>query len=82
MLAGCLVFVCAGVWSAARPAAWVHLLLIGACGWSTLEALKFLRGSRAGRDNGIVVVLDNRVLTKRYGQAFLDAIPKCPVEVV
>ena len=24
----------------------------------------------------------NRVLTKRYGQQFLDAIPKCPVEVV
>jgi ATP-dependent DNA helicase DinG len=29
-----------------------------------------------------VVVLDNRVLTKRYGQAFLDALPKCPLEVV
>jgi ATP-dependent DNA helicase DinG len=27
-------------------------------------------------------VLDNRVLSKRYGQAFLEAIPKCPVEVV
>jgi len=28
------------------------------------------------------VVLDNRILTKRYGQAFLDAVPKCPVEIV
>lgn len=33
-------------------------------------------------DTGIVVVLDNRVLAKRYGQAFLDALPKCPMEVV
>ena len=33
-------------------------------------------------DTGIVVVLDNRVLVKRYGQAFLDALPKCPVEIV
>jgi ATP-dependent DNA helicase DinG len=28
------------------------------------------------------VVLDNRVLNKKYGQAFLDALPKCPLEVV
>ena len=33
-------------------------------------------------DTGLVAVLDNRVLTKRYGQAFLDAAPKCPVEIV
>ena len=48
--------------------------------------LKFRQGVgrliRTKTDNGIVVVLDNRVLTKRYGQAFLDAIPKCPVEIV
>ena len=48
--------------------------------------LKFRQGVgrliRTQSDSGIVVVLDNRVLTKRYGQAFLDAIPKCPVEVV
>ena len=48
--------------------------------------LKFRQGVgrliRAKTDSGIVVVLDNRVLTKRYGQAFLDALPKCPVEVV
>jgi len=29
-----------------------------------------------------VAVLDNRILTKRYGQAFLDAAPKCPVEIL
>ena len=48
--------------------------------------LKFRQGVgrliRTKSDTGIVVVLDNRVLTKRYGQSFLDALPKCPVEVV
>jgi ATP-dependent DNA helicase DinG len=48
--------------------------------------LKFRQGVgrliRTKTDSGIVAVLDNRVLTKRYGQAFLDAIPKCPVELV
>jgi ATP-dependent DNA helicase DinG len=48
--------------------------------------LKFRQGVgrliRTKTDSGIIAVLDNRVLTKRYGQAFLDAIPRCPVEVV
>jgi ATP-dependent DNA helicase DinG len=48
--------------------------------------LKFRQGVgrliRTKTDSGIVVVLDNRVLSKRYGQSFLDALPKCPVEVV
>lgn len=48
--------------------------------------LKFRQGVgrliRTKMDKGIVVVLDNRVLTKKYGQAFLDAVPKCPVEIV
>jgi ATP-dependent DNA helicase DinG len=48
--------------------------------------LKFRQGVgrliRTKSDSGIVVVLDNRVLTKKYGQAFLDAVPKCPVEIV
>jgi len=48
--------------------------------------LKFRQGVgrliRTKTDRGIVVVLDNRILTKRYGKAFLDALPKCPVEVV
>jgi len=26
--------------------------------------------------------LDNRLLTKPYGQQFLAALPKCPVEIV
>jgi len=48
--------------------------------------LKFRQGVgrliRTKTDTGIVVVLDNRILVKRYGRAFLDALPKCPVEVV
>jgi ATP-dependent DNA helicase DinG len=48
--------------------------------------LKFRQGVgrliRTKNDSGIVVVLDNRVLAKQYGQAFLEALPKCPVEVV
>jgi len=48
--------------------------------------LKFRQGVgrliRTKSDTGIVVVLDNRILTKQYGQAFLDALPKCPVEIV
>ena len=48
--------------------------------------LKFRQGVgrliRTKTDSGIVVVLDNRILAKQYGQAFLDALPNCPVEVV
>jgi ATP-dependent DNA helicase DinG len=48
--------------------------------------LKFRQGVgrliRTKTDTGVVAVLDNRVLTKRYGQAFLDAAPKCPLEIV
>ncbi|HUC84567.1 MAG TPA: helicase C-terminal domain-containing protein [Candidatus Acidoferrales bacterium] len=48
--------------------------------------LKFRQGVgrliRAKTDTGIVVILDNRILTKQYGQAFLDALPKCPMEIV
>jgi len=48
--------------------------------------LKFRQGVgrliRSKSDSGIVVVLDNRVLTKRYGQAFFNAAPKCPLEIV
>jgi len=48
--------------------------------------LKFRQGVgrliRTKTDTGIIVVLDNRILAKKYGQAFLDALPKCPVEIV
>ena len=48
--------------------------------------LKFRQGVgrliRTKTDQGIIVALDNRILTKQYGKAFIDALPKCPVEVV
>lgn len=48
--------------------------------------LKFRQGVgrliRTKTDTGIVVVLDNRILAKKYGQAFIDALPKCPLEIV
>jgi ATP-dependent DNA helicase DinG len=37
---------------------------------------------RTKSDNGIIVILDNRVITKPYGRAFLRALPKCPVKIV
>jgi ATP-dependent DNA helicase DinG len=37
---------------------------------------------RTKQDRGIVVILDPRILTKNYGQSFLRALPKCPVEIV
>ena len=48
--------------------------------------LKFRQGVgrliRTAQDTGIVVLLDNRVLSKTYGKAFLAMLPKCPVEIV
>ncbi len=47
--------------------------------------LKFRQGVgrliRSKSDHGIVAILDNRVLAKRYGQSFLSALPKCPVAI-
>jgi predicted DnaQ family exonuclease/DinG family helicase len=37
----------------------------------------FGRLIRSKTDRGVVVLLDKRVLTKTYGSAFLEAIPKC-----
>jgi ATP-dependent DNA helicase DinG len=48
--------------------------------------LKFRQGVgrliRSKSDKGIVVILDNRVLTKQYGRVFLESLPLCPVEVM
>ena len=48
--------------------------------------LKFRQGIgrliRTQNDHGIVAVLDNRVLLKRYGQRFLDAIPEAPIQTI
>jgi ATP-dependent DNA helicase DinG len=48
--------------------------------------LKFRQGVgrliRTKTDSGIVVVLDNRMLTKQYGRDFVNALPRCPIEVL
>jgi len=37
---------------------------------------------RTKTDHGIIVILDNRIVTKPYGRAFMQALPKCPIEIV
>ena len=48
--------------------------------------LKFRQGVgrliRTTNDSGIIAVLDNRVLAKRYGQAFVDALPEMEMQIV
>jgi ATP-dependent DNA helicase DinG len=39
----------------------------------------FGRLIRSRSDKGIVAILDSRVVTKRYGRVFLDALPECRV---
>jgi ATP-dependent DNA helicase DinG len=55
--------------------------------YSVPEAILKLRQGvgrliRTERDKGLVCILDNRILTKRYGKSFLNALPDAPVEVV
>ncbi len=52
--------------------------------YSVPEAvLRFRQGFgrliRRGTDEGIVICLDKRLLTKRYGELFLEALPACTV---
>jgi DNA polymerase III epsilon subunit family exonuclease len=46
--------------------------------------LKFKQGFgrliRSKTDRGVVAVLDRRVLSKRYGQAFLNSLPDCTIK--
>jgi DNA polymerase III epsilon subunit family exonuclease len=46
-------------------------------------ALRFKQGFgrliRSRSDRGVVAVLDRRIMSKRYGAAFLDSLPPCPV---
>lgn len=37
---------------------------------------------RSEKDTGMVVILDNRVVTKRYGKTFLKALPDAKVKIV
>lgn len=55
--------------------------------YSVPEAILKLRQGvgrliRTAKDSGLVCLLDNRVLTKRYGKLFLDSLPDAPVEIV
>lgn len=54
--------------------------------YSVPEAILKLRQGvgrliRSRRDEGIIVLLDSRVVTRSYGRYFLNALPKCPVEI-
>jgi ATP-dependent DNA helicase DinG len=55
--------------------------------YSVPEAILKLRQGvgrliRTRNDHGLICILDNRILTKRYGKMFLQALPDAPVEVV
>lgn len=41
----------------------------------------FGRLIRTQSDRGVVAILDKRILSKRYGQLFLDSLPTCTVRV-
>ncbi|MBK1881185.1 ATP-dependent DNA helicase [Luteolibacter pohnpeiensis] len=55
--------------------------------YSVPEAILKLRQGvgrliRTGKDSGLVCILDNRIVTKRYGSMFLKALPDAPVEII
>jgi ATP-dependent DNA helicase DinG len=55
--------------------------------YSVPEAILKLRQGvgrliRNASDTGICAILDNRILTKPYGRAFLASLPECPTEVL
>jgi ATP-dependent DNA helicase DinG len=37
---------------------------------------------RTKTDRGIIVILDNRIVTRPYGRAFMQALPKCSMEII
>jgi DNA polymerase III epsilon subunit family exonuclease len=40
----------------------------------------FGRLIRSRNDRGVVALLDRRILSKRYGQAFIDSLPECTIK--
>jgi len=55
--------------------------------YSVPEAILKLRQGvgrliRTQSDHGLICILDNRILTKRYGKLFMQALPDAPVEVI
>ncbi len=47
--------------------------------------LKFKQGFgrliRSSQDRGVCVVLDRRIISKRYGKSFVSSAPPCTVEI-
>ena len=41
----------------------------------------FGRLIRTTEDTGIVVILDPRIRSKRYGRLFIESLPECPIIV-
>ncbi len=41
----------------------------------------FGRLIRTQSDRGVVVILDRRIITKRYGKAFVESLPECKLKV-
>ncbi len=37
---------------------------------------------RSRRDRGRIIVLDGRIVSKSYGRSFLNALPRCPLNVI
>jgi ATP-dependent DNA helicase DinG len=37
---------------------------------------------RSTSDNGLITILDSRIVTKSYGRSVLASLPKCPVEII
>lgn len=55
--------------------------------YSVPEAILKLRQGvgrliRTARDEGMVCLLDKRILTKRYGKSFLEALPDAPRDII
>ena len=55
--------------------------------YSVPEAILKLRQGvgrliRSSKDKGIVAILDNRIVTRRYGSVFLGALPDAPLEII
>jgi ATP-dependent DNA helicase DinG len=48
--------------------------------------LKFRQGIgrliRSSDDKGIIVILDNRIISKHYGKYFMSAIEECEIELI
>jgi ATP-dependent DNA helicase DinG len=48
--------------------------------------LKFRQGAgrliRSKSDEGIITILDFRILSKQYGKYFLNALEECPIDII